>query len=147
MKRRPHLALRLPRWQEASVYGGGAVLLASGVAWLILHDFLTAKGDFGPQPNPAEHPTLIVHGVVAAAFLVVGGAMIPVHVRLGLASGRNRVSGIATGVGLLFLAATGAGLYYVGDEGWRAAVSVVHWGVGLAAAAVLAWHAAAGKRR
>ena len=147
MRRRPHFALRLPRWQEAAVYAGGGVLAASGAAWLVLHDFLTVRGDFGPQPHPLEHPVLIVHGVAAAAFLIVAGAMIPVHVRLGLAGVRNRVSGIATGAGLLLLAASGAGLYYVGDEGWRAGVSTAHWAAGLAATAVLAWHAVAGRRR
>ncbi len=147
MRRRPHFVLRLPRWQEASVYAGGGVLLLSGVAWLVLHNFLTVKGDFGPQPHPAEQPMLVVHGVAAAAFLVVAGAMIPVHVRLGLAGARNRGSGIMVGAGLILLAATGVGLYYVGGEGTRAAVSVAHWGLGLAAAAGLGWHAWAGQRR
>ncbi len=73
--------------------------------------------------------------------------MIPVHVRLGLAGLRNRVSGIATGVGMTALAATGAGLYYVGDERLRGGVSLAHWTLGLAAGAVLAWHAVAGRRR
>ena len=129
------------------MYTGVGTLAASGAGWLVLHDCLTVRGEFGPQPHPLEHPLLIVHGVAAAAFLLVAGALIPVHIRLGLAGRRNRLSGIATAAGLALLAATGAALYYIGDERWRAAVSVGHWLLGLAATAVVAWHAVAGRRR
>ena len=129
------------------MYTGVGTLTASGAGWLVLHDYLTVRGEVGPQPHPLEHPLLIVHGVAAAAFLLVAGALIPVHIRLGLAGRRNRVSGIATAAGLALLAASGAALYYVGDERWRAAVSVGHWLLGLTATAVVAWHAVAGRRR
>ncbi len=147
MRRRPAFASRLPRWHEASLYFGVVLLTGSGAGWLLLHDRVTVQGPFGPQPSAVEHPLLIVHGVVAAAFLIAGGALIPVHVRLGLAGRRNRGSGIATGTVMALLAATGAALYYAGDEVLRAGVSTAHWVLGLAAALLFGWHAVAGRRR
>jgi hypothetical protein len=137
---------RLPRWQEWSVYLALGLLIATGVAWLLLDNFVRVEGEFGPEHHPAEHWTLIAHGMAAYAFLIVGGAMIPVHVTLGWNTKRNLKSGLALAGTCLILAVTALGLYYDGDEISRSWVSIIHWGVGLIAVPALLIHALIGRR-
>src|SRR5207244_1641648 len=61
---------RLPRWQEWSVYATLGALIATGIAWLLFDWFVRVNGEFGPGHHPAEHWTLIAHGVAAYAFLI-----------------------------------------------------------------------------
>ena len=142
-RRRPG---RLPRWQEWSVYVSFGALIVTGITWLLLDWFVRIAGDFGPEHHPAEQWTLIAHGVIAYAFLIIGGAMIPVHITLGWNVKRNLKSGLTLAGSLLFLAATALGLYYLGEEIQRHWVSVVHWSVGLIAGPVLIVHALRGRR-
>jgi hypothetical protein len=137
---------RLPRWQEWSVYVSFGLLAVTGIAWLLLDWFVRVEGEFGPEHHPAERWALITHGVAAYAFLIVAGAMIPVHVTLGWNTRRNIKTGLTLAGTLLLLAGTALGLYYFGGEASRNWVSVVHWGVGLAAVPVLALHALIGRR-
>jgi hypothetical protein len=137
---------RLPRWQEWSVYVSFGLLIATGIFWLSLDTFVRVSGEFGPEHHPAEQWTLIAHGVIAYAFLIVAGAMVPVHITLGRNTRRNLKSGLTLAGTLLLLAATALGLYYLGDELARNWVSIVHWGVGLVAAPVLLIHALIGRR-
>jgi len=143
MTKRP--AGSLPRWQEWSVYVSFGLLLATGVAWLLLDKFVQVAGEFGPEHHPAEHVALIVHGVVAYVFLILGGAMLPVHMTLGWNTKRNHRTGIVFVAALLLLAATALGLYYIGDELLRARVSVIHWATGVVALPLLAIHALRGR--
>jgi hypothetical protein len=142
-RRRPG---RLPRWQEWSVYVSFGLLVGTGVAWLLLDWFVRVAGDFGPEHHPAERWTLIAHGVAAYAFLIVAGAMVPVHITLGWNTGRNLKSGLTLASTCLLLAITALGLYYLGAEIARHCVSIVHWGVGLLAAPLLLIHALRGRR-
>ena len=64
-KRRP---TNLPRWQELAVYFSGAMLLITGIAWLILDKWVRTEGEFGPEHHPAEHLMLIAHAIGAYAF-------------------------------------------------------------------------------
>lgn len=137
----------LPRWHEWSVYFGFGLLLATGIAWLLLDKFVRIAGEFGPEHHPAEHAALILHGAVAYGFLIVGGAMIPVHITLGWNTKRNRKTGIVFVATLLFLAATALGLYYVGEDALRARLSLIHWSAGLFALPVLVLHALRGRNR
>ena len=143
-KRRPG---RLPTWQEWSVYLSFGLLLATGVAWLLLDNFVQVAGEFGPEHHPAEHILLIVHGVVAYGFLIVGGAMLPVHITLAWNTRRNYKSGVAFVAMLLMLAATALGLYYLGDDALRHRVSIIHWAAGLIALPLLLFHALKGRQR
>jgi hypothetical protein len=141
-KRRPG---RLPRWQEWAVYVTIGLLVVTGLIWLVLDNFVRVNGEFGPEHHPAEHLVLIVHGIVAYAFLIVGGAMIPVHVTLGWNIRRNLKSGITlAGTGLI-LALTALGLYYVGGEISRSWVSFTHWIIGLLLIPALLIHALIGR--
>lgn len=137
---------RLPRWQEWAVYVSLGLLIASGIGWLIFDQWVRIPGEFGSEYHPAQHWALIVHGIAAYAFLLVIGALIPVHIRLGWSIGRNRQSGLALAGMSLLLAATALGLYYLGGEGAREWASVIHWIVGVAVLPVILVHAISGRR-
>ena len=143
-RRRP---TNLPRWQEMAVYLTFGLLLVSGVAWLIFDTWVRVQGDFGPEHHPAEHMVLIAHAIGAYAFLVIIGAMIPVHIPLGWHQRRNLASGITllTICGLLGLSALG--LYYIGEDALRSWTSLIHWIVGLAALPALLIHLTRGRSR
>jgi hypothetical protein len=142
-KRRPG---RLPRWQEWSVYLTFALLIVTGVAWLLLDRFVHVAGEFGSEHHPAEHWAMIAHGTVAYAFLIVGGAMIPVHITLGWNTKRNLKTGLMLAGTCIILAVSALGLYYLADEISRSWVSLIHWSVGLIAAPALLIHALRGRR-
>jgi hypothetical protein len=137
---------RLPLWQEWSVYVTLGSLIATGIAWLLLDWFVRVDGEFGTEHHPAEHWALIAHGVAAYAFLIVGGAMIPVHITLGWNMRRNLKSGLTLAGTCVVLGATALGLYYLGDESSRNWVSIVHWVIGLIAIPALLIHALIGRR-
>ena len=137
---------RLPRWQEWSVYVSFSLLVATGILWLLLDTFVRVTGEFGPEHDPAQQWALIAHGVIAYGFLLVAGAMVPVHMTLAWNSRRNLKSGLTLAGVLLLLAVSGLGLYYLGDEASRHWTSIVHWSVGLVAALVLLIHALIGRR-
>lgn len=137
---------RLPRWQEQAVYWGIATLALTGLAWLALDWWVRIEGEFGPEHAPAQAWLLIAHGTMAYLFLIVAGAMIPVHVRAGLAMRRNLISGLTLSTGLTFLVITALALYYLGAEVVRSWSSIAHWLVGLFAIPALAVHAIMGKR-
>ena len=136
---------RLPRWQEWSVYVTLGLLIATGIAWLLLDNFVRVNGEFGPEHHPAEHMVLIAHGAAAYAFLLIGGAMIPVHITLGWNTRRNLKSGLTLASACVVLALTALGLYYVGDEISRNWVSIIHWVIGLVVIPALLIHALVGR--
>ena len=137
---------RLPRWQEYAVYGALGALIVTGIAWLALDWGVRVEGEFGPEHHPAERWSLVVHGIAAYAFLIVGGAMIPVHVKLGWTMRRNLATGLWLGIGCIIAALTALGLYYLGAEGPRSTASIVHWVVGLVIVPALLIHAIRGRR-
>jgi hypothetical protein len=137
---------RLPRWQEWSVYVSFGLLAVTGIAWLLLDTFVRVAGEFGLERHPSEQWALIAHGAVAYTFLIVAGAMIPVHATLGWNTRRNLKTGLTLAGTLLLLALTALGLYYLGEEIGRHWVSVIHWGFGLAVVPILVLHALTGRR-
>lgn len=137
---------RLPRWQEYAVYATLGALILTGLSWLALDWWVRVEGEFGPEHHPAEHLSLVVHGIAAYAFLIVGGAMIPVHIKLGWNLERNRKSGLWLGLSSIAAALTALGLYYLGEEGIRATASLAHWVIGLAIIPALLIHAIRGRK-
>jgi hypothetical protein len=125
-------AMRLGGWHQAYLYAIGVILVLSGALWLWFHYFVRIEGDFGPTLHPLEPWWLRVHGISAAAFLIGFGTVLPGHVRRAWSAARNRVTGVIFFSVMLTLTVTGYLLYYVGDEAIRAAMSLVHWVVGLA---------------
>ena len=137
---------RLPRWQEWAVYIGAALLIGTGLAWLAFDSWVRVEGDFGPEHHPAEHWLLIAHGIGAYLFLVVIGAMIPVHFLVGWRTRRNRWSGICVATLCAVLGFTALGLYYFGDELLRGRTSLIHWIIGIIFAPALLVHVIRGLR-
>ena len=144
MKSRRH-PTNLPRWQELAVYASGAVLLVTGIIWLVLDKWVRVEGEFGPEHHSAEQWALIAHGIGAYAFLMIVGALIPVHIPLGWRQGRNRLSGVSVLIVCAILSLTALGLYYLGEDVTRSRVSLVHWLVGVGAIAVLLIHVTRGR--
>lgn len=131
---------RLPRWQEWSIYLGFGLLFSSGVVWLLLDWFVRVTGEFGPEHHPAQHWSIVVHGIAAYVFLAVIGSLIPLHIKLGWILGQHRWSGSALAATLLVLSLTALGLYYASDDLSRSWTSIVHWSVGLFALLTILLH-------
>lgn len=136
----PFAPIKMGRRRRLAVQGVLFGVWASGLLWLPLHYFLMRKARFGTVPNPAEPWMLKAHGAFAFAALWTGGLLWGMHIVGGWRSGRRRWSGIAISAAGALLIASGWLLYYAGDEDLRAATSVVHWGIGLAAPVAFFWH-------
>lgn len=142
MKRvKPESGPKLRPWQEWAVYGVMAGMAATGFAWLVLHQFVTVEGAFGPSRHPAEHLLLVIHGVLGFPFLVLVGMILERHVPAAWGQRRNLYTGIGLLTALGSAALTALGLYYLADERLRAWASVMHWSAGAAALVVLIPHA------
>ena len=128
--KRPQFTLQLARWHQWLIYAATALLVVTGGAWLLLDLFGKVQGEFGAEPNPALPWLLLIHGTAAYAFVIVAAMLVPVHIRLGWNTRRNRISGLSL-VGInLFALLTGLVLYYATSESVRPAASLLHWLVG-----------------
>jgi len=139
-------AARLPAWQRRAVYASTALLLGSGLLWLLFHYAMAVDSDFGPRPHPWTYFWLQLHGAAAMLALIVLGSMLPAHALASWRQRKNRAGGVLLGVLLGALVVTGWLLYYAAGESSRSWISALHWGLGLGLAPLLAWHAAAGLR-
>lgn len=143
MSRQPVGSIALPAWQRRAIYVSGALLLASGLGWVLVA--WPAGTEMSAAARTAATWLLRLHGVCAYAVLVIVGTVLPVHLRLGWTKKRNRWSGSLL-VGLLAcLALTGLWLYY-GPESGREIVSNGHWWLGLVLPVWLLLHRAWGLR-
>ena len=79
--------------------------------------------------------------------LVTLASLLPGHIARAWQVRRNHRSGILMLAGIALLILTGYGLYYASEDRTRAMISVLHWGVGLAAACALPLHVVLGKSR
>ena len=137
---------RLPVWHEWAIYGAFGSLLVTGLAWLVFDKWVRIAGEFGPEHHPAEHVLIILHGIASYAFLIIAGALIPVHMKVGWSTARSRVSGITLASILGFLALSALGLYYIGNEVARDWGSLSHWVMGIVALPALLIHVIRGRR-
>ena len=108
-------------------------LWSTGALWLVLHYFLTQQGEFGPAPNPFEHPMLAAHGFFAFATLWLFGLLWDRHIAVACDRGLRRSTGVVLVALAFILIASGYLLYYAGSDDVRAKVALIHEAVGLAA--------------
>jgi len=125
----------------------GALLLLSGAGWLLSHYGQRASGAFGDMPRPAEVWWLRLHGAAVIGFLLAFGALLTIHVPHNWRRNLHRPSGLFLVLCVGLLALSGYGLYYLVSDSGRAWISVLHWAVGLLAAAGLGVHIVLAKRR
>lgn len=133
--------VRLGRWPKRAVYLLALALLLSGGGWLLLEHFVRVEGAFGPTHHPAQPWLVKLHGVLAQLAVWGFGALWTFHIRRAWHWRRRRASGGAMFAIMALLSLSGLMLYYVGDEGWRAWSSRVHWILGLAGGGMLLVHA------
>jgi hypothetical protein len=139
--------IRLGPRHKKLLYAGFALLWASGALWLAFHYFLRAEGDFGPEAHPLEAWWLRLHGLMAMAALVLGGTLVPNHMRLAWNRRKNMSSGVPMLALTLWLAASGYALYYFSTDDNAAWLPLLHWIAGLALPVILVMHIRIGRRR
>lgn len=109
-------AARLPvpmsRGLRAAVYSVGALLWASGIAWLVLHLRFEPRNEFGALPHPGEAILMRVHGLVGVAAVFLLGWVGAGHVLECWRRSRNRPSGWTLLGCAALLVLTGYALYY-----------------------------------
>jgi hypothetical protein len=140
---------RLVAWQRVVLFGAGAMLLASGAAWLALHYGRGAEA----LPSPLEPWTMRLHGLAAFAALFAFGALAAAHIPQGwrfshrMRWARQRGSGVALCVFAATLALTGYLLYYFAPDPIRPALGWLHSALGVAMAVLVAAHGRRAERR
>src|SRR5262245_66570287 len=89
---------------------------------------------------------LMVHGGTAMAALMLLGALIPLHTRLGWRMKRNRITGSLMASCNAVLILTAFGLYYLGSDTPRWWASSVHIGAGFFLPILFCVHVFVGRR-
>jgi cation transport ATPase len=114
-----------------------AVLFITGAAWVAV--------DRAVWPETATY-LLRLHGGAAMAMLVLLGALLPLHVRVGWRRRRNRGSGALMVAANAILVATAFGLYYAGSDALRHWTSDLHIALGFALPLAVAGHVLRGRK-
>ncbi len=131
-------SIRLSRRHKFAFHTILCVVFASGALWAWLHYFARNENDFGSSPT--ETWTLTIHGLFAAASLLIIGSMLPLHVKFAWRAKRNRFNGIFLISVVALLIMSGYGLYYIGSERIRSWTSWIHLIIGLALPVILVVH-------
>lgn len=129
--------MRLSVRFQTVLYGVLALLFVTGAAWI--------EVDRTAWPETATY-LLRLHGGAAMATLVLLGALLPIHVRIGWRRGRNRASGTVMLVSNAILVVTAFGLYYTGSETLRQWTNDLHIAIGLGLPVLVAAHVVLGRR-
>jgi len=137
---------QLGKFYKRSLYLSFVALFASGVMWLIAYYLLAETTDYGVIPSQYEMLSLQVHGLAAPLFLLVMGAIFPLHIARAYKSGINLFTGMTLLVAFGVLSASGYLLYYCGDESLRNLASIAHSSLGLLAAPILVFHIFRGRK-
>ena len=128
----------MPAWQAIPTHLIFVLCVFSGVLYLLAHEFEIAP--FAIK----NHSILIAHGVTAYLFVLLFGAVMPVHIKSGWKSKRNRISGsLMVGV-MSLLIISGLFLYYGVDT--REAALWGHWVIGCGLVLLFPAHYLLGRR-
>jgi len=136
--------LRLdPRFRLA-LYSALSVLFVTGAVW-VLADQMKVLPDSGETWQTIAAWLLMLHGGTAMLTLMLLGALVPLHMRRGWRSRRNRITGTVMASCNAVLIATSFGLYYSGSELLRPWMSNVHIGFGLCLPILILTHVLVGR--
>ena len=136
--------MRLKPSFRFAIYAAFAVLLLTGVGWLLADWQKDISGDEFWQQSVAY--LLMVHGGTAMVTLLLLGALIPVHIMRAWRSRKNRISGSVMVTFNAALIATAFGLYYLGSETLRPWMSWIHIAAGFSLSLWLPVHIFLGRR-
>jgi hypothetical protein len=136
-KKRSRIA-HLPFWQSVSTHTIFIICATSGVFYLFAHEF-----DIKPLPIE-NHSILIIHGFAAYFFALLFGAVMPLHIKAGWKSKRNKLSGSLMVLVMSLLLISGLFLYYGAET--RDAALWVHWIIGCGLVLLFPFHFIAGRR-
>ena len=128
----------MPAWQAIPTHLVFLLCAVSGVLYLLAHEFEIAP--FAIK----NHSILIAHGVTAYLFVMLFGAVMPVHIKSGWKTKRNRISGSLMVMVMSLLIISGLFLYYAVDT--REAALWVHWVIGGGMAILFPAHYLLGRR-
>ena len=137
--------MRLEPRFRAVLYIVVAVLFGTGAAWFAI-DRLKEVGPAAETWQDASAWLLMLHGGAAMLFLLLLGALVALHVRIGWRLGNNRASGTVMLTVNAVLVVTAFGLYYAGSETLRPWISDIHIAIGLGFPLLLGLHAFLGRR-
>ena len=125
---------KMPSWQRTFVIYGMMACSATGILYLLGHQFHIQRSALG------SHSILAAHGIAAMLATVALGSILPFHLKAGFKSKRQWWSGFSQLGFLAVLLISGALLYY-GPEEIRDGVIDTHWVVGLLFFAIFIVHA------
>jgi len=120
------------------------VLFLTGAGWLVADWQKDISGDEIWQQAIAY--LLMVHGGAAMVTLLLLGALVPLHLRRGWRSRKNRVSGSVMVTFNAVLIMTAFGLYYLGSETLRPWMSWIHIAAGVCLSLSFPVHILMGRR-
>jgi hypothetical protein len=139
--------LRVHRSVRWLLYFALALAWCSGIAFYVLRRWFQVEGEFGPQAHAWQQTVLSAHGAMVFVMLMLIGAMTVNHIPNGWRSRRSRITGCIMASGALSMAASGWGLYYLSDEGWRNYLALAHLSIGVVLPLALCVHVTLGRRR
>ena len=112
----------------------------TGILFFIMDNWLWIEGEFGPEKNPWQFPTLKIHAASAFLLMIGFGFLLASHVLVSFPVKRMRPTGIALLSAFGFLIVSAYALYYTGDDGIRKYVGYAHAGVGVCLPFLLGAH-------
>lgn len=122
MRRRP----------QAAVYLIMGALWVTGCGWLLLDQFIAARGPFGKTPHPLEQPLLLIHGITSVLSMYLLGWISVRHVLRWWRGGLRRLSGGVLAAMLALLVVSGFALFFVSDDRWQYVAALIHEVLGVA---------------
>jgi hypothetical protein len=136
-----------PRGFPRLLWIGVAALLLSGL--LLMPDALQRRLDWSlplQLPDGWHLPVAAIHALCAWFALLLVGALLAVHVRIGWRRRLNLATGLALLIGFALLAISAIVLSYVADERVGLSASVLHMGTAVLATLLTLVHTLKGRR-
>jgi hypothetical protein len=116
----------MPASQRLWVYVLLGILWLTGVMWLCLDQFFSARGPFGKTPHPWEQPLVLTHGIIAIASMYLLGWISAKHVSHWWSKRLRRASGSLLCAFLGVLIVSGFALFFISDDRWQRIMAVIH---------------------